>query len=67
MMRDNINDPILEEQEPKSFVVSVEETLKEINPGTQDEPRKVRILVVLSTQEEEQILKILREYIDVFA
>ena len=50
---DDINDPILEEQEPKSPVVSVEEPLKEVNLGIEGEPRKVRILAGLNTQEEE--------------
>ena len=45
---DDINDPILEE-EPKSSVVSVEEPLKEVDLGTEDEPRKVRISASLTT------------------
>ena len=52
---------------PRSSIVSVEEPLKEVDLGTESEPKIIKILASLSTQEEEKILKILREYIDVFA
>ena len=45
----------------------MEEPLKDVNLGTEEEPKKIKISATLNAQEEEEILKILKEYIDVFS
>jgi hypothetical protein len=43
------------------------EKREDLNLGTEEEPKKVLISGTLSPTEKEQIVAILREYVDVFA
>ena len=54
-------------QELEEGVKSTVDDLKEVNLGTQDEPRPTFISALLNPQEEEDYVKLLREYKDVFA
>ena len=46
---------------------AVEESTKEINLGTEDDPRNVTISLNLTPEEEHALLNILKEYKDTFA
>ena len=54
-------------QELEEGVKSTVDDLKEVNLGTQDEPLPTFISSLLNPQEEENYVKLLREYKDVFA